>query len=404
MKKLGALILIGLFLTTVGCSSGKNETEKPIENIKKVKVKGIKEQSYPKTISYIGSITAGQIKAYSFKSSSRVANIYVEKGQKVTKGEKIADLQTEDLIYEKNASEKEMLAAKAQYSSAVNGAQTEDIKNAELDVSLAEENYNFAAKSYEDILALYNVGAISESDLEQAEMNKEQANIRLEQAKQVLQKVKKGATDEEIQGAKAQYEAAKIQYEANASLLEDAAMIADIDGYIVDVMYEAGEMVGAGSPVVILRNDNQIVQISVTQKDAKKLKVGDQASIQIDEIQTSGQITKIDQMPDTYTKTYRVELEIKEKLSDDGFYLGSTAKVNFNLENITGIWIDLLTIMNDGEDYVYIVQDDRAVRKNVQVQELYEDKVVVTGLEKGDQLIIEGMKSIKEGYKVELIR
>lgn len=62
--------------------------------------------------------------------------------------------------------------------------------------------------------------------------------------------------------------------------------------------------------------------------------------------------------------------------------------------------IPISSILNDGEDYVYVVENGRAVRKNITLGDAHEDKVSVEGLKAGDKLVIEGMKEIKAGYRV----
>ena len=90
------------------------------------------------------------------------------------------------------------------------------------------------------------------------------------------------------------------------------------------------------------------------------------------------------------------------QFSSEEFLIGSIARVSINVDDRKGIWVPIKTIMSDGEDYVYVVENNRIVRKNVILQQIYEDKVLVNGLLSGDLLVSEGMKNVKDGYLVSI--
>ncbi len=59
--------------------------------------------------------------------------------------------------------------------------------------------------------------------------------------------------------------------------------------------------------------------------------------------------------------------------------------------------------MNDGQDYVFTVENDRVVRKNVVITDINNDMIRVTGLENTTNIISEGMKTVKSGNLVNVI-
>ncbi|OGV61268.1 MAG: hypothetical protein A2498_00640 [Lentisphaerae bacterium RIFOXYC12_FULL_60_16] len=57
-----------------------------------------------------------------------------------------------------------------------------------------------------------------------------------------------------------------------------------------------------------------------------------------------------------------------------------------------------------GEHVVYVVQENRAVRRRVELGVLLDTRVVIErGLEPGDRLVIEGQRSLEDGVPVDVM-
>jgi len=392
------ILIISVIFIISGCSTDK--TVSSDEQTKPVKVQKLNETTKPTTLDYIGTIDTKEIKKYSFKSSGRISKIFVEKGQAIKKGEPLAQLDSEDLSFAVNAAKAQLDGAKAQYNSAINGATTEEIKQAELNVKKAQDGLEYAQKQYERTKTLYDSGAVSKSQLEQVELEKEKIESDLQIAKQVLAQTKNGLTTEKKNAIKAQMDQAKINYEQKQNMLDNAVIAADMDGYVTDLLYKEGEMVSAGYPVVLTRNKTSIVKVGVTSEDLARLKIGTKAIIKENdekaEGKAEGKVVTIEDIPDQQTRTYLVEVE----LSSPAFAIGSIVDISFQLENRKGIWIPITSVMANGEDYVYIVENNKAVKKTVKRGELQGTNIFVEGLKDGEQLIIEGMDSITIGDKL----
>jgi len=236
MKKnwiFGIATITLLFMIT-GCGNGGEKTVEG-KTAKPAAVMELKEEFSPVTLHYTGIIEPKDTKKFSFKTSGKIAEIFVEEGRPVKKGDKLALLEQEDLNYSLAAAKAQMEAAGAQYDKAVNGARDEEIHVAELDVHKARANYDFAKDYFEKMKALDEAGAVSEQNLQEAELKMEQAKDTLEQAQKKLELTRSGARDEEVEALRKQYETAKANYDAKAKLLEDSLITADSDGYVLSV-------------------------------------------------------------------------------------------------------------------------------------------------------------------------
>ncbi len=350
MKKkpwLGLLlvVVIGIMFISFGCQDKEETIE---EKVKPVKVLETKEDEENVSLEYIGLINSQEVKKYSFKVAGKIAAIPVEKGDRVKKGQVLAQLDKKDLSFAQEA--------------------------AELNMQKAFSAYQDALDFYQKMEVLYEKGAVTQNEYNKAKLN--------------------------YQVQEATYNQAAVDNAHKLSMLNDADLVADIDGYVVDTMFEEGEVIAAGYPVVVVRSETQIVNTGLSQEDVKKIGLGTKAVIKEDGFVAEGIVTNIEQVPDKTSRTYNVEIELKEKLPEEAFYLGSTVEVFLDVGKEKGIWIPITCIMSDGEDYVYVVENERAVRKNITMLNVQGNYVKVEGLKPGENLVTTGMKSLNVGCKV----
>jgi len=359
MKRFLTIVLIMSMLITLAACSRAEETVVE-ERARAVKVKEIKEGENPVTLSYIGTINSKDIVEYSFKSSGKLGRVFVEKGDKVKKGDKLAQLDMQDLNFQLSAAKATLDAAK-------------------LNIKKSEDALNYDKELFNKMDNLYKEGSISKDQYDQVKLKMDTSNTTYNQAK-------------------SQYEAAKTDYEYKLSLVEDATIYANQDGSIVEVPYEKGELIPQGYPAVIVRSVGQVVNVGIAQRDLKKIELGTEAVVNVDGEKAKGRITNIAEAPDEATRTYNAEVTIEDK----SFRLGSIAKLEFNIGKESGVWIPISTIMSNGEDYVYIVEEDRAFKRIVELGKIHEDTVMVKGVNPGELLVLSGMKNLNDGSKVNI--
>lgn len=392
-----SLILSAIMLG--GCSM-KPSSEKLEAKSYPVKTMEVKNENFPVSLEYQGITGGSEVRKLSFKSPAKISKIYVSKGQQVRKGDKLVDLDKSDLTFAASAAEAQMAAASAQYEKAVNGAQSEDINRAQIAVKNAEDTYNYAKDNYDKNLKLYETGVVAKQQVDDIKLKVDSAESALNAAKQTLQQLQNGSRAEDIGALLAQVNAAKANYDSKINLLQDASMMADSDGYVVDVLCKEGEMLAAGYPAILIRSENQVVTVGLSQDDVKKVSVGTEAKVKLNDFEASGEIINIMQRADAQSGTYGAEIKLTKTIDNSKFYVGDSVKVSINMGEKQAMSIPINSILNDGEDYVYTVENGHAVRKNLTLGDTYDGKVSVEGLKVGDKLVIEGMKNIKAGYQV----
>ena len=345
------VVLIGalaLSMGLTGCSEEAAATS--AEKEKLVQVQVAQEEAYPVQLSYTGLTTTGELRKYSFKISGKLQDLAVKKGDYVKAGQRLASLDT------------------TEYGLALEASQ--------LNADLAEKAYNDALDTYEKSKQLFEAGAISQSDLDKTKLNVDDKETTLKKARLDL-------------------EAKQIQF-------NDAQLYADMEGYVVEILFQKSEIVGAGYPVVVIRSPEQKVSVGLSQNDVYKVKVGDPVEVTVNGQTTKGKVERIDAVPDEQTRTYNAEILITEPYPAEDYFLGVTAEVKFSQGEASGIWVPLACILNDGEDYLFVVQEGRAAKRNITILDVQGFQVLIEGLEAGEQYVTSGMKSLKEGNKVKI--
>lgn len=359
MKRFLAMLLgMSMMLTLAACSMAEEVVVE--ERVKAVEAREVKESENPVTLSYIGTIDSKDTIKYGFKSGGKLGKVFVEKGDKVNKGDKLAQLDMQDLNFQLSAAKSTLDTAK-------------------LNIKKAEDALNYDKDLFNKMNDLYSEGSISKDKYDQVKLKLDTSKTSYEQAK-------------------SQYEAAQVDYNFKLSLIEDATIYANQDGTIVDTQYEKGELVPQGYPVVITRSVGQIVNVGIAQKDLNKIQVGTEATIDVDGEKAKGKVTNIAEAPDAATRTYNAEVTVEGK----SFRLGSISKIEFSIGEEKGIWVPISVIMANGEDYVYIVKEDRAFKRVVELGKIHEDTVMIKGINPGELIVVSGMKSLNDGSKVNI--
>lgn len=398
---MGKRSIMAVILLAAALSAGCAGQDKAVQDrVKPVRVVEIKEESNPEILHYSGVIGSGELKKLAFKSSGRIDKIYVEKGQMIKPDDVLAELDKKDLEFGLEASRAQMEAARAVYEKALKGADAEELKNAELNVKKAQDAYDFAADNYKKIETLYSSGGISKNELDKVKLELDLRDSELKQAEETLKQVKRGAREEDKKALFNQFEQAKADYEFKKSLLEDASIKSGAEGFVVDVLYEEDEMVSAGYPVIVVRDDSLIVNVGLAERDLNKVALGTTAEVRVGGNEAEGVVTSISQSPDSQSRTYNIQLSLKR----NDFSLGSIAKVGLNIGAVRGIWIPITSMLSDGIDYVYIAKDGIAEKREVVIEGTEGAKALVKGLNPGEKLIVEGMKRLNAGDRIEILK
>jgi len=358
MKKMQLLALL-LVVTMVftGCFRSEAEEGKE-EAYKTVETQEVKMRISDRTLKYSGVVKSQVQKNMSFKTSGRVAQILVNEGEYIEAGQAVAILDTTDTRLQVSSISSQLSASQ---------------KN----VALAKESYDYNASEYNKSKTLHEAGIISSSSFDAATLGYDQAKLSYEMAQDSYNQLQaeKGRLDE---------------------MLSEGTLMSDQSGIVDDILVEEYEIRAAGAPVISLRSTDQMVVTHVTSGDRNQIEIDQKVKLIVDGQTLEGAILFIDDAADAQTHSYRVEIGFNHTQVTNG----SVANIDFVVGQYTGIWIPIQSVQTSTLDFVYLVNEDRTEKRAIEILEVKGDEVLIEGLERGEQLIVSGMKSLIEGMLV----
>ncbi|WP_418791060.1 efflux RND transporter periplasmic adaptor subunit [Phosphitispora sp. TUW77] len=367
VARLMVLLLVAFaFILSVGCGSAENNTE-DVDKAVPVKVSEAKKDNISIKTVISGRVISSSEVIIVPKIGGKVAQVPVDIGSKVKKGDLLLKIDTTDL--------------EIQLSAAING-----LTNAKLTHDQAVLNFNNAKTNYERMKSLYQEGAVSQQQLEQAEL---QYNLA------------KDAVNQPVA------ESAMNQVELIRQQITDATITSPIDGEVAARQIDPGEMAGSSSPVMSVVNiDRVFIEGTVAESDIALVKEGQEVTVRVDAAGNSfkGTVKLLSPVANAQTKGYPVKIEIDNP--DHNLKPGMFAEIELvtkNKEGVITIPKEAL-ITRNSLNVIYMVKgsivEQRQVEPGIETDNVIE---IVNGLSEGEMFVIEGQHSLADKIKVTVI-
>ena len=212
--------------------------------------------------------------------------------------------------------------------------------------------------------------------------------------------------------AKTNFEAMQAATNQMRSRISKTVITAPFSGVIDNIIADQGQVVNAGqTPVIRLINlSDMYVNASIPEAYLGKVNEGTDVKIRLASIGKTyeGKIRQVGNFVSPDNRTFDVKVALPNADSAIKPNLIATVMVNdYTSEN--AIVIPENTIQQNAAGnsitYIYVPQGDGAIAKQVQIEKGYTaDKQVeiISGLKSGDQLIIEGVRTLRDGQEVTL--
>ncbi|MBD3413237.1 MAG: efflux RND transporter periplasmic adaptor subunit [Candidatus Aminicenantes bacterium] len=358
--KLLLLAFISFLIFACNPPVQEEESRESKEGAAPVKVTEVKRQKISEKLYYTGLIEAREQIVISPEVGGRIAKINVEEGERVQKGQIIAEMDTR--------------AARLQ------------LQQAEAGLAVAQANHNDAKRNMQRMERLRKENAVSEQQYEKIELAFDAAEAQLKQAQASLDLAEHN--------------------------LEVSIMEAPFSGVVASKNAEVGDiinpMMGGGystaSGVLTLADFSIVkIHINVSYEDVVRIKKGQKASLTLKtfpERVFSGQVTVVNMAADPVSKKFNVEVQVSNK----DLFLRPNVFGDVMLEVSTHE--NALVIPQEAVvegSYVFTADQGRAVKKEITIglenTTLLE---VLTGLDEGEQVIVKGNYGLQDGALIEI--
>lgn len=348
-KKLLLLSMLGMALAFSGCGNKTAVTTQP----PLVKTMAVGEVSKGEKSTFSGTVHGYFESPLAFQTGGRIMARYVDQGQRVSAGQQLMKVDSKDA--------------------------EEQVASARAALTASQARADLAHSTLSRYEKLYAQNAISALTMDQMNNQARLADADLNNALATLSRAENN--------------------------LGFTILTADRDGVIGSTMYEVGQVVAAGTPVVSIIDDSRKdVHISLTEKQYKTYSVGMPATVTfwaLPNVKVEGKVRDIAAAPNTSTGTYDAKVTLIDP--PDSIVVGMTAEVKFENPKKKESFSVPLTAMATQSDNpsVWVVRDKKVHLVEVKTGEYGEDSVEITGgLQKGDILVTAGASKLSEGEEV----
>ena len=342
-----------LLVLVSGCGKKEEAAVRP----PMVKYQRVSESTAESASSYAGTVRGRYETNLAFQVGGQILSRNVQLGDRVTAGQILMTIDPKDAAQKANQGDAAVQSAEAQLKLAeTNYARYQQLYAADAVSAMALDQYR---TSYEAALAAYNNAA--------------------------------------AQAAQAQ------------NALSYTQLVATGDGVISAVNAEAGQVVGAGTPVMTLVQTGELeIEISVPESKVAEFTAGKPCTISFWALSgtvSEGTVRETAPMADPVSRTYKVRVSVPKP--PQGMALGMTASVSFEeagAASESSVLLPMAAIYQTGDTpQVWVVDSDNKVsRKNVTVTQFDSNNVRVSGLSKDDIVVTAGVHRLQDGLQVRL--
>lgn len=218
-----------------------------------------------------------------FEVSGRIERVLVRRGDVVKKADLITevDAKLEQLARDGRADDVD--AFRADLALLESGARKEDVAALAAQLRAADATEGLLQKSLDRARQLRASQAISAAELDRSEAELARATNERASLAEKLGALRRGARTEEIARARSRLEAAQAQLALADARLERFKLQAGVDGVVLDVHVDPGELAAPGVPVASIADvGHPYVDVFVPQARLAGIVVSTKASVRVD--------------------------------------------------------------------------------------------------------------------------
>jgi len=214
--------------------------------------------------------------------SGRLKSVNVEEGDRVQRGQVLAEIENADYVARVSAAEADLAQREAEVRRIVNGSRAQERGEAEASMQAAKAVLDNAKTEAERRRGLADRNVISRDEADRYERAYRVAQAEYEQATQHFALVDAEAREEDRAKAEAAVQTAQAQLAEARAYLEKSYIRAPLSGVILRKLRHTGESVSTqfDSPIITMADDSILrVRVDVDESDVSKLQVGQRAYV-----------------------------------------------------------------------------------------------------------------------------
>lgn len=404
----GRLALAGLLLIAGGCREQQGAGNTKVRPVK-TELVGSSGRGTARTL--LGRAEAAREAELAFQVPGLLALLPVKAGDKVAKGDVIAELRTDEYQARLASLKGQLEGARIVLRALREGERPEERLRLDTRVRAAQAKVENAKAQFDRYAELIKSNAIALKEYEIGETNYRVAQEELKAAIQTRE-MSQVARQEDIEAKEAEVAGLEGRVREATIQLEDCTLRAPFDGVIARRFVEANQSINARQPIVRLQSAGDIyVGVDVPEAImASNIRSANIAQMTAEFPAAPGkqfpvQIAEVQQVADPATQTFHVLFTVKAP-PELMLLPGMTAKVQMPDSIAAGakatIPVSALYREGAGETVVWVIgQDLTARRRPVKTGEAMGERIVILeGVKEGDRIAVAGVSFLSDGQKV----
>ena len=328
-------------------------------------------------------------------------------GDRVRQGEKLIAIDRATYRAEVQAAEAALAVATAKLNDLKAGSRPEAIAEAEQQVREWEGMLVRAKALYDRNKGLLQSGAVSQEEFEESRADFETYQAKLAAAKARLEMLKAGPTETEIAVQEAAVAEAAAALEIAKARLAESIIVAPFDGTIAAVHVRPGDIATAKAPLLeIVDLSSLVVRFAVPEAHATSIRKEMPMTITLDAHRGKSYRAAVARMYptlDTTMRTRTVEAEFTESVD---LLPGMFARLVVQLETAADAVVvpqEAILVTPNGQKQLFVINGGKAVQRKI-VTGIEQGRMVqvLEGVEPGEQVVVAGNESLKDGMPVAL--
>jgi len=229
-----------------------------------------------------GNIDIRQVQL-GFRVNGRIAEMFVEEGDRVEAGTALAHLDPESLENERAVAAAELATRQADLRRLEAGMRPAEIRSAEARVIEARASQRSAEETARRQETLFANGAVSQQSATESRARAEETRARLHVAEAALNLAREGFRAEDVDAGRAALAAAEARLRTAETRLADATLKAPSAGVVLARVREPGAIVQPGETALTLALDRPLwVRAYVQGEDLARVAPGAEAEVWTD--------------------------------------------------------------------------------------------------------------------------
>lgn len=327
MKKkiiIGLIVLIGVaaattYIKSKSVSSAKEITEQPMV---------VEKLDMESNVYVNGKIVTEETREIQPEIVGKVDKIFVNVGDKVKKGDILANIDVEKTQNSIKQQEIQLEIEKAKFNKMKSSDNTL-LLNA---IKTAEERWEESKIDYEENKTLFDAGTISKKDLEKINRQVDENKIGYEDAKYNL-KLANYKTDEFA--LMKSIESMEIGIEQLKNEIIKSEVVSGIDGTVTKVNINVGELSNGNNYMFRIQNfDKNVISANISEAEINKIKIGKNVTISGNSIKgesLEGKVVWIAPSSSKIEGKKQAYVEIKVKMNEKHPELRTDFSVNMKI-------------------------------------------------------------------------